>query len=433
MKLSLRARLLGAVAGSVVLIFICSLIAARIVLARDLFTLGRTEVRSEASALGGYVTSRKNQIRVLVAQEAASNALVANLQSHDLTALRGELSNTVGTAGLAFLIVVDAQGRVVARASGSGGGSLANNPLIERALTGETVSTATRISPAMLQGEGLALEVGRLTRGFALVAATPISDASERTIGAIYGGILLNHSYDLVDEATRAIGGASALLDGDTIVSSSIQRPDGTRLVDERVPVADAVIATGKRYVGSDREGGVLYLARIDPIADDQNHIIGATWYGLPMSQITDIVTHTTEALVLWGLLAMILVLALAIPFVQALSKTLVQHSRQVRETAKELGVLIVGSEVSGDHVAATKQAVKRSGALIEEIAKAPAESAKLEELRTLNAEVESDITVIETLAQEMSDRMGQAVDRVAKLNEVAGGLNELVTGESGS
>ena len=38
---------------------------------------------------------------------------------------------------------------------------------------------------------------------------------------------------------------------------------------------------------------------------------------------------------------------------------------------------------------------------------------------------------VIDTLSQEMSNRMQQAVNRVAELNDVAGGLNKLVTGES--
>ncbi len=433
MKLSLRTRLLGAMVGAVVLIFLCSLIAARTVLAHDLYELGTTEVTGGASAFGGYLAARKDQIRQLVAQEAGSDTVRNALQSHDATSLRNELANTAGTSDVSFLTVTDLSGHVIARAHSTAGGSLANDPVVARALGGETVSTAALLAPSLLQGEGLALQVGHQGRGLALVAAAPISDQQLRTIGVLYGGVLLNHEYDLVDEATRSIGGASALLEGDTIVSSSIQAPDGTRVVDVIAPSADGAIRNGQPYVGSDSEGGTLYLARIDPVLDDQNHIVGAAWYGLPMAQITDITKHTTEALILWGVLAMILVLALAIPIVQRLSKTLVEQSRKVRETAKELGVLIVGSEVSGDHVSATKQAVKRSGALIDEMSKGADSPAKLDDLKRLNAEVESDVTVIETLATEMSNRMQQAVDRVAELNDVAEGLNEIVTGESGS
>ena len=38
---------------------------------------------------------------------------------------------------------------------------------------------------------------------------------------------------------------------------------------------------------------------------------------------------------------------------------------------------------------------------------------------------------VLDTLSGEMATRMKQAVDRVEELNDVAGGLNELVTGEA--
>ncbi|HUZ50760.1 MAG TPA: cache domain-containing protein, partial [Candidatus Dormibacteraeota bacterium] len=250
-----------------------------------------------------------------------------------------------------------------------------------------------------------------------------------RTIGAIYGGILLNHYYDLVDQATRALGGSAALLDGDAIAASTIAQPDGTRTVDVQVPIADSVLKTGQPYTGSDTEGGTEYLVHVDPIQNDQNQTIGARWYGIPMTQITGIINHTTQTLVLWGLLAMIIALALAIPIVQALSNTLAKRSQQVRAAAKELGVVIVGAEVSGDHIAQTKAAVEKSGALIAEI-QAGAPSPKMSELRAVNDELEGDIIVIDTLSQEMSGRMQQAVHRVAELNEVAGGLNELVTGE---
>jgi methyl-accepting chemotaxis protein len=125
----------------------------------------------------------------------------------------------------------------------------------------------------------------------------------------------------------------------------------------------------------------------------------------------------------------MIIALAIAVPIVQALSATLAKRSHQVRAAAKELSVVVVGAEVSGDHVAATKAAVERSGTLIAQVASG--DLSKVDELRSLNDEVRNDITVIDTLSQEMAARMKQAVDRVEELNDVAGGLNELVTGES--
>jgi hypothetical protein len=432
MKLSLRTRLVGAVVGAVILIFICSLIAARIVLEHDLVALGTTEITSDASAFSGYVASRREQIRLLVAQEAASATVLRDVQNRDATSLSGELGNVANTSGLSFLTVADATGHVLARSHAPAGGTIVSAPLFNAALVGGPVSTATLLPQAMLQMEQLPLPAVEAPQGLALVAAAPIIDRQQRTVGVLYGGVLLNHSYDLVDDASRAIGGAAALLDGDTIVSSSISTPDGIRVVDVHVPAATDVLRTGQPYIGADSEGGVTYLVRIDPVTDRNNHIVGAQWYGVPMAQLTGIVNHTTWTLLLWGLVAVIIVSALAIPLIQSLSKTLVEHSRKIREIAKEIGVLIVGAEVSGDHVSATKHAVERSGELIDAMARSEHPPDGVRELQTLNAELSGDVTVIETLTTEISTRMHQAVDRVAEMNAVAGGLNELVSGERG-
>ncbi|MHB8148356.1 MAG: cache domain-containing protein, partial [Vulcanimicrobiaceae bacterium] len=339
--MSLRVRLLGTIIGAIVLFFLISVIAARLVLQHDLLDLGKTEVANGAGAFGGYWDSHKDQIKLLVSQDAVSDSLRKVLLAKNVGAMRAQLANIARTSGLSFLTIVDDRGNVVARASGPQPGSLAKNKLVRRALMGETVSTATLLGSKTLSGEGLAAQaqatitgpdgktVAQNSQGLALVAAAPISDQNERTIGAIYGGILLNHEfttngyYDLIDQAAHSLGGSAAILEGDAIVASTIMRPDGTREVDVQVPVADSVLKTGQPYTGADTVGGTEYLVHIDPIQNDQGKTIGARWYGVPMTQITSIINHTTQTLVLWGLLAMIIALALAIPIVQALSNTL--------------------------------------------------------------------------------------------------------------
>ena len=441
MKMSLRVRLLGTIIGAIVLFFIISVVAARLVLSKDLRAQGETEVTNGAGAFGGYWDSRKDQIKLLVAQDAVQDALRKNLQAGNVAALQDQLSNIARTSGLSFLTVVDANGNVVARANGPQKGSLKGNSLISRALTGETVSTATLLDTTFLNGEGLGPQaqsdikgaggavVAHIDKGLSIVSAAPISDANERTIGAIYGGVLMNHYYDLVDQAKHALGGSSAVLEGDAIVASTIEGTDGTRVVDVQVGPAASVVQTGTAFTGSDTQGGTEYLVHVDPIQDDQNVVVGARWYGVPMAQINDIINHITLTLLLWGFIAMILALALAIPIVQRVSNTLGQRSHQVREAAKELGVIIVGSEVSGDHVALTKAAVDKTATLVNQIA--AGDSGKIAELKAVNEELQSDMIVLDTLSGEMATRMKQAVDRVEELNDVAGGLNELVTGEA--
>ena len=437
--MSLRVRLLGTIVGAIVLFFLISVVAARLTLERDLTDLGRSQVSSGSSAFNGYWDSRKDQVRLLIAQDAVQDALRKNVQTGNSAALQDQLSNIARTSSLSFLTVTDTKGRVMARANGATAGSLATNPYVQRALDGETVSSAAIIGTNELKGEGLDNQVvtdvkndkgavaGHVTGGLALIAAAPVSDASERTLGVIYGGVLMNHYYDLVDQSTQALGGATAVLDGDAIVASTIDEADQTRHIDAQVAAYDTNgVTKNTPYVGPDWEGGTQYLARISPILDDQNNVIGALWYGMPMSSITSIINHMTQTFIMWGLGAMVIALLLAVPIVQRLSKALAKRSEQVSSAAKELGVAIVGGEVSGDHVAATKSAVERAGQLISQLGDG---SAAVKELKAVNEELHGDMIVIDTLSQEMSNRLQQAVTRVAELKDVASGLDTLVHG----
>ncbi len=127
MKLSLRTRLLGTMAGAIVFFFLVSVIAARVVLHRDLTQLGKTEVTNGSGAFHGYWDSRKDQIRLLVSQDAVNDTLRRSLQSGNTAALGDQLANVARTSGLSFLTVVDANGNVVARANGPQPGSLRSN------------------------------------------------------------------------------------------------------------------------------------------------------------------------------------------------------------------------------------------------------------------------------------------------------------------
>ena len=442
MKMNLRVRLLGTIIGAILLFFVFSVVAARLTLGRDLNELGRSEVKSGGQAFDGYWTSHRDQVKLLVTQDAASDSLRKLVAAHDTKTLQDQLGNIARTTGFSFLTVVDAHGRVLARANNASLGTLATNKFVQRALTGETVSTAALLASSELAPEGLAdqatstvkdasgASTGTLDSGLALIAAAPVTDLNERTIGAVYGGILMNHSLDIVDAAKAALGGSTALLDGNAIVASTIKLPDGTIAADLAVPAYDTSVKSGTSFTGVQTVGGTEYLSRMEPIKTDQGDIIGALWYGIPLSQITSIINNTTWSLVLWGLVAMIVALTLAIPIVGRLSDALGRRSRQVRSAAKDLGVAIVGSEVSGDHVSQTRATVERSGALIDDLAKG-ATDPKIAELKSLNDELQGDIIVIDTLSQEMASRMKDAVTRVHELNDVAAGLNKLVSGDT--
>jgi hypothetical protein len=312
-------------------------------------------------------------------------------------------------------------------------------------LIGETVSTAARIPHDELEPEGLVPQIesttaGRegLEEGLALIAATPIANADERTTGAVYGGVLLDHDYDVVDRVASALGGKAAVIFEGELISSSISRHDGTRLVD--AAASESVGARTATFTGVDREGGTDYLVRVDPIVDDQNAVLATRWFGVPLAQFADVQRHAILSLVVWGLVGVAIALAFTLPFVERLARALIVRSRQVRASAQELSLVIVGSEVSGDHVAQTRAAVERQGELLMQaatgaangdgaVATARGVAEPILSASALNAEILGDVVVIDTLAQEMAERTRQAVACVGDLNDVAAALDTLVNG----
>ena len=448
MKLALRTKLVGTLVGAIVISSAISAIAARSTMATDLNKLAAQQVASGSTGFAGYWDGKRDLVKLLVGQAAINEAIKRGTAAH-ATNLDATLTAIAHQGGLSFLTVVDAHGVVIGRATGGREGMKHPSPFVQRALSGETVSTAATIPhdelvPELLEPQIESTTPGRegLVEGLGIVSALPISDANERTIGAVYGGIVVDHYYDIVDQAAHALGGKAAVIFQNELISSSITRQDGTRLVDDGA--ASAVKDVKQPFYGVDTEGGVEYLVRVEPILDDQMHVIAARWFGVPLATFTAIQAHTIASLLLWGLVGILIGLLIAVPVVERIGRQLVARSRQVRESAKELSMVIVGSEVSGDHVAQTRAAVERQGELLLQAATesedAGAESSgnvltakgvseKILAASVLNQEIQGDIIVIDTLAAEMAERTQQAVARVGELNEVAKGLDELVTG----
>ena len=445
MKLGLRTKLVGTLLGAIVISSAISAVAARNTMATDLNRLATQQVGSGATGFAGYWDGKRETVKLLVAQAAINDAIRRGTAAH-ASNLNGTLTAIAHQGGLSFLTVVDAKGNVVARATGGRTGVKLASPFVARALSGETVSTAATLShdelvPELLEPQIESTTPGRegLVEGLAIVSAVPVSDANERTVGAVYGGILIDHYYEIVDQAAHALGGKAAVIFQGEMISSSVTRKDGTRLVDD--DASARVKDLTAPFYGVDSEGGVEYLVRVEPIANDQMQVIASRWFGVPLATFSDVQQHTLVSLLLWGLVGILLALAIALPVVQRIARNLIARSGQVRESAKELSVVIVGSEVSGDHVAQTRAAVERQGELLMQAATetdvhtngavmtAKGVSEKLLAASALNAEILGDVVVMDTLAAEMAARTQQAVARVGELNEVAKGLDEMVNG----
>lgn len=87
--------------------------------------------------------------------------------------------------------------------------------------------------------------------------------------------------------------------------------------------------------------------------------------------------------------------------------------------------MLVVGGEVSGDHVGKTRATLEEIRTIVTD----GGAEARGERLRDLTHRAVDDVVVIDVLTTELSTRMRDAATRVERLSRVAEALDELVAG----
>lgn len=213
---------------------------------------------------------------------------------------------------LDLFTLVDRRGRVVLRA-GTGadtGEVLRDEPLVARALAGETVSGTELFTAERLRREGDSLDrratiplvatllarpgTGRQeSRGMLLVAAAPVRNTAGTIIGAIYGGVLLNNTSRLVDKIKQIVyegvqfkgddlGTATLFLD-DVRIATNVKTPEGRRAIGTRLSsrVYERVIVQGEKWVDRAFVVKEHYFSAYEPIRDISGNVAGSLYVGL--------------------------------------------------------------------------------------------------------------------------------------------------------
>jgi two-component system NtrC family sensor kinase len=125
-----------------------------------------------------------------------------------------------------------------------------------------------------------------------LLAVAPVAGASKPE-GLIYGGILLNHNRELVDQIKRLIFGADlsggrdigsvSLFIGDVRIATTVVREGGALAEGTRVSyaVGGTVLDHGDRWYGRAPVLNEWHLAAYEPIRDNSGRVLGMLGVGM--------------------------------------------------------------------------------------------------------------------------------------------------------
>jgi len=287
---------------------------------RTIFDLAQAKVRHDLASAWMVYNERLNDIRDIVRLNSSRESIQRALVLGQKDILQRDLEFVRKDFQLDILTLTDAHGKVVfrARQPETDGDDQSKDPLVSRALRRE-VAVSTQIVPrAELLKEGADLAAKSYLKfiptekaavrpedheenGLMLKAAAPLINDQGTLIGVLYGGILLNQNYDIVDRVKDIVFkgekykgkeiGTVTVFQNDLRISTNVTDDQGNRAIGTRVSeeVNQAVLREGKPWIGPAFVVTHWYITAYEPIKDIDATIIGMLYVGMLEKPYIDI------------------------------------------------------------------------------------------------------------------------------------------------
>jgi len=290
----------------------------------------------------------------LISQQQCVRRVLTNSMRRDTASAR--LETLRRRYGLDFLTVVDAGRNVLAGSSRSvsPGEAVRHDPIIDNALNGEVTHGTVLISHSDLRRKSTELamrahipivptersvprEQEVEDRGMAIETAIPVLDRNDTVAGALYGGVLLNRRFSLVDNIRDAVFGTGRY-DGkpigtvtiflwDVRITTNVMQADSTRAIGTRVSeeVYRTVLERGERFNSRAFVVNDWYLSAYDPIRDPEDNVIGILYVGLLEKKYLDYRSSLVQQFLVIGIIALVLSIGLAQYFSNKIRRPIMQ------------------------------------------------------------------------------------------------------------
>jgi two-component system NtrC family sensor kinase len=293
--------------------------------------------------------------------------LFETLLSGNVEYAEAELEEVRAREGLDILTVTDAAGDVLLRTTNPGqiGDDQSHDQLVGAVLRSQETVDSTLIVPA----EELARESPLLaerahfifidtpmarerpeteeTAGMVLEAAAPVFNEEGALIGVIYGGVLLNRRFEIVDEIKQTVFedmtyhgqdiGTATIFQDDVRISTNVRNADGTRAIGTRIAedVYDRVVREGLPWIGRAFVVNDWYITAYEPIVDLDGRIIGILYVGLLEKPYVDIQREMLLVFLAITLIGTLVSMGLAIFIARRISVPIARLAGASRELAR--------------------------------------------------------------------------------------------------
>jgi len=243
-------------------------------------------LETATNVLGYALDSKKAETKANAETIAQNPKVIQAISSKDHAGLSALTTNFLGDKKESSLIITTSSAQVLLRAEDSDrwNDSISSDPLVRKALIGQTSST-------IISAQGVLAPV------ISIKSAVPVRDSSNTIIGTVTAAVVIDNG--LVDGIKNSTGLDSAIYSDNVLSATTFVAPDGkTRQVGVKQTnkaVAEQVLSKGHLYKGS---LGILnrqFLAVYAPLKDVNNNVIGMLFIGQPQSSVLKTAGHSIE------------------------------------------------------------------------------------------------------------------------------------------
>lgn len=310
---------------------------------KTIFSLAQAKVRHDLASAWMVYNERLNDIRDIVRLNSRRESLQNALKQNQKETLLKSLSRVRDEFNLDILTLTDSEGKILLRTTQPeiNGDDQSKDLLVKRALRGETVTSTQIVSREELLKEGKNLAEraylriiptpkaapryeGYEEKGMMLKAAAPLIDEKGAVLGTIYGGILLNQNYEIVDRVKETVFkgekykgieiGTVTIFQHDLRISTNVKKANGERAIGTQVSkeVNQAVLIEGKPWIHRAFVVNDWYISAYEPIRNIDGEIIGILYVGMlekPYIDLRNKVMGTFTAMAIGSVVLLLVIL----------------------------------------------------------------------------------------------------------------------------
>jgi len=343
LPLSLRTKLILSFLGVIVIGAILTMIFGSRLVKNAIIDEAQKKVKHDLSSAWMVFDNMLSDIRDIVSFNAERESIQDAIVNGDNDILLRYLNRVRSQRGLDILTLTDSLGRVIVRTRNPEvvGDDQSHDEIINKALVvGGDYASPQIISHEELlkEGEDLADRAymefiptpkaaprpeDKEIRGMMLKAASSVINEEGKVLGVLYGGILINRRFDIVDRVKELVYkdetymgreiGTATIFQYDLRISTNVRNELGERAIGTRVSkeVNTAVLDRGEAWIDRAFVVNDWYITAYEPIKNINDEIIGILYVGMLERPYIDTTNRVIFGFAVIAILCVVLLLVI--------------------------------------------------------------------------------------------------------------------------